>query len=296
MKWTCSAVRRRLAEYHDGELTIDQRVAIQSHLSACPACAAEELQLHMVTAALRSATVERAYAVDSDVLDGLAAGVISRLTAEQQESFPYAVRRMFEDLHLVWAALSATAATCVCLALTIGIVYFSGTEHPDSIAAFIGSRANLGTDSNPMQVGQVPKDPFTKSTADPQITLPRQELERIASVPQLTTDEDILVDATIDSKGRVANLQLMNTEGLSGPGADWQTVGAVLDSIAQARFEPARAQTWRGTYFSGAAGEPVAVKMFWYFTHTTVRAKANGEARHGAPQHPATHVVATTIV
>ncbi len=290
MKWTCSAVRRRLAEYHDGELTIDQRVAIQSHLSACPACGADGQDLHLVTSALRSAAVDRAYAVDSHDLDGLAAGVISRLRAEQEESFPFAVRRMFEDLHLVWAALSATAATCVCLALTIGIVYFSGSEHPNSIAAGISLRTNVGTDSNPIQI------------VDPRIVLPRQELERIASVPELTTDADIMVDATIDSKGRVASVQLMNPEGLSGPRADWQSVGEVLDSIAQARFEPARSQSWSGTYFSGSAGAPVAVKMFWYFTHTTVigedtvaRPKAHGEASHRQPR-PATHVIATSVV
>lgn len=282
MKWTCSAVRRRLPEYHDGELTIDQRVAIQSHLSACPACAAEGQQLHMVTTVLRAAAVERAYAVDSHDLDGLACGIVSRLRAEQEESFAYTVRRMFEDLHLVWAALSATAATCACLALTVGIFYFSRPVD-DSLGNLLDALSNLGSlevarlaqsDSNPMQVDD---------RVDPQIVLPRQDPERIAAVPELTSDEEIMVDATIDTKGRVASLQLMNVDGPTAQRADWKTVGEVLDSVAQARFEPARLR-----------GERVAVKMFWYVTHTTVRAKVRGEA--GRRPRATAHVVATSVV
>jgi hypothetical protein len=300
MKWTCSAVRRRLAEYHDGELTIDQRVAIQSHLRACAACAAEGEQLHLVTTALRAAAVERSYAVDSHDLDGLAAGVVSRLRAERDESFPFAVRRMFEDLHLVWAALSATAATCVCLAVTVGIFYFSKAERPDSLAGQLYVLSNPGTDANPMQADRI----------GPYVALPRQELEPIAAMPVLTTDQDVLVESTITKEGRVTDLQLMNWGGPTGERAanDWKVVGQVLDSVARARFAPTRSQVWRGSYFSGVAGEPIAVKVFWYFTHTTVigesdgepepesdaRPKAPGEARHGA--RPAVHVVATSVV
>lgn len=276
MKWSCSAVRRRLPEYHDGELAIEQRVAIQNHLSACSACAAEAEALNTVRLALHEAAVERACALDLHDLDGLAVGVVSRLRAERDESFPYTVQRMFEDLHLVWAALSATAATVACLAITVGIFYFSKAERPDSLAAVMNALSNPGSNANPVQV---------TDNID-QVSLPRQDLERVSSVPEVTTDEEIMLDATITREGRVSSLQLMTPEGTTGqasPETDWKSVGRVLDSVAQARFAPAR-----------VGGLPVAVKMFWYLTHTTVVGKARDQVQHGRPVAP--HIVATTVV
>lgn len=266
MNSSCSTVRRRLSEYHDGELTIDQRVAIQEHLRACIACEAEAHVLMAVSAGLRAAAAQRARAEDSHDLDGLAGGIVSRLRAERQESFSQTVQRMFEDLHLVWAALGATAATFACLAITVGIFYFSRAERPDSLAALINAMSNPGTNANPMRVDD-----------DGQMVLPRQEVERAArheaAVPELLNDEEIMLDTTITREGRVdmASLQLMNPDGPTGrrAEADWKTVGDVLDSVAQARFAPAR-----------VGGEPVAVKMFWYLTHTTVRPKARGQVHH----------------
>lgn len=271
MKGSCPAVRRRLAEYHDGELTIEQRVVIQEHLRACPACDAEAEGLGAISMALRAAAAQQSHTTDSSRLDGLAAGVVSRFRAEREESIAGTVHRMFEDLHLVWAALGATAATFACLAIIVGIFYFSRAERPDSLAALIHALSNPGTNANPMQV-------------DDQTVLPRQELpqnDRLAAMPQLTTDEEIMLDTTITREGRVASLQLMNPEGPTGKreAGDWKAVGEALDSVAQARFEPAR-----------VGGEPVAVKVFWYLTHTTVRPKARGHAHHAVEASP-THIV-----
>jgi len=260
MKWNCAAVRRRVCEYHDGELTIDQRVAIQEHLRSCVACEAEAQAVMDVGSALRAAAAERAFADDSPDLDGLAAGVLSRFRAEQEESCSRTGHRMFEDLHLVGAALGATTATFACLAITVGIFYFSRAEHPDSLAALIN----------------------TMRLDDSAMVLPRQEVpspdpRHRDAVPELLGDEDIMLDTTITREGRVdmASLQLMNPDGSGGEReeTDWKTIGDVLDSVAQARFAPAR-----------LGGEPVAVKMFWYLTRTTVRPKAPGEVHdHGRP-------------
>ncbi len=262
MKWSCSTARRRLAEYHDGELTIDQRVAIQEHLRACAACEAEAGGLNTIGSALRAAAAGHAWTDGSRELDGMAAGVISRFRAEREESLGRTVQRMFEDLHLVWAALGATAATFACLAITVGIFYFSRAERPDSLAAIIHSL----------------------ELNDSEVVLPHQQGQGgdvLAAMPEGTTDEEIMLDTTITRDGRVASLQLMTPDGPTGKSdqVDWQAVGSVLDSVARARFAPAR-----------VGGEPVAVKMFWYFTHMTVRAKAPGEVRRtvvGGPTHVA---------
>ena len=37
-EYSCADVRERLEAFHDGELPIDERVAIQSHLGDCVAC------------------------------------------------------------------------------------------------------------------------------------------------------------------------------------------------------------------------------------------------------------------
>jgi hypothetical protein len=260
MNSSCSTVARRLAEYHDGELTIDQRVAIQEHLRACPRCEAKAEALKTVSSALRVAVAERAFSEDWRRLDGMAAGVISRFRAEREESFSHTLQRMFEDLHLVWAALGATAATFACLALTVGIFYFSRAQNPDSLAAMMSAVSNAGTDAHPIELN------------DSEVVLPRQEATRLASVPELTTDDELMLDTTITREGRVSSLQIMDP---SEPAeTDWNTVGSTLDAVAQARFLPAR-----------VGGEPVAVKMFWFFTHTTVRPKTSGHLHVADPTH-----------
>ncbi len=274
MKWSCSAVRRRLSEYHDGELTIDQRVAIQEHLRRCEACDAEAHLLDSVGIGLRAAAAQRACADDSQRLDGLAAGVMSRLRAEREESLSSTVHRMFEDLHLVWAAVGATAATFACLAITVGILYASKAEHPDSLAGLIDTiRLNDSTD-----MGR-PRSP--RGIVMPRLEVPAPGMPRLAdAVPELATgQQEIMLDATITRDGRVdmASLQLMNPDGPTGQRqeSDWTKVGNVLDSVARARFEPARVD-----------GEPVSMKMFWFLTQTTVVGEANQSQAIGPVARP----------
>ena len=239
----------------------------------CPDCAAEAHGLSTVAMALRAAAAQRASAVDSRELDSLAAGVVGRFRAEQDGSISHTLKSMFEDLHLVWAALGATAATFACLAITVGIFYFSRAERPGSLAALINALSNPGTNAYPMQVDD--------STILPRQDVPSQDSGRVAAVPEMTGDEDIMLDTTITREGRVASMELMNPEGPTGKReeGDWKAVGQVLDSVAQARFEPAR-----------VGGERVAVKMLWYLTHTTVRPKARGAVQRADSPTP-THIV-----
>jgi hypothetical protein len=41
---TCAAVRQRLAEFHDNELPIQERISVQGHLNACDGGTARLLQ------------------------------------------------------------------------------------------------------------------------------------------------------------------------------------------------------------------------------------------------------------
>ena len=38
---TCTAVRQRLAAFHDDELPVQQRIAVQTHVNECESCMAE---------------------------------------------------------------------------------------------------------------------------------------------------------------------------------------------------------------------------------------------------------------
>jgi hypothetical protein len=262
MSWSCAAVRRRLPEYHDGELTIDEQVAIHGHLRVCEFCAAEARGLDAVGWALRASAMERAQALDTRQLNGLAAGVVSRMKAERDESLSCTIERMFEDLHLVWAALGATAATLACLAITVGVFYFSKVERPDSLAALIDALSHSGSNAYPVKM-------------DASIDVPRQDEMSAAPVPEVTADNVWAVNVSITREGRVADLQLISDAAEGQP--NWNTVGKVLDAAARAKFEPAR-----------SGGAPVAVRdMVWLIAHLTVRPKAPGEVR-AVPLHAST--------
>lgn len=244
MTWSCSAVRHRLAEYHDGELTVEDRVAVQAHLRGCPGCREESEDFSTLGTLLRASVTERAHKLDARDLDGLAAGVVSRVKAEDAESLPRTVERMFEDLHLIWAALGGAAATLSCLAIIVSLLYFTGrNESPYSLAALfdaLSSEAPVRMDAKTM-------------------AMPRPSYyESLVSVPPLVTRDEELwaLNTTITKQGRVIDVEL-----ISGDGAP----ASVMDTASRSRFQPAR-----------YGDAPVAVKMVWLFAHLTVRPKIQG--------------------
>jgi anti-sigma factor RsiW len=125
-----------LSAYHDGELEVEDQIALEGHLRECGACRNEARQLQSLSALIRVGAVVATPAVE---LDGLASSVVSRLKAERAESFSGQTSRLFDDLHLVWAALGATGATVACLAIIFTLFYFATRERPDSLGAIIAS-------------------------------------------------------------------------------------------------------------------------------------------------------------
>jgi len=53
--WTCRRTRRALEAFHDGELAVQEQVAVQSHLARCSECAAERSRLAGLGARMREA-------------------------------------------------------------------------------------------------------------------------------------------------------------------------------------------------------------------------------------------------
>jgi anti-sigma factor RsiW len=283
----CASVNRVLEAYHDGELPVEEQIVVETHLSECYLCASEAKSLRMVRDALRaSADVPaetpvfagrhsygltaahagaygdappaggdlrhlgqpRGAAVSLDAqLASMSSAVISRVKAERAQSLPSRIARLFEDLHLVWAALAATTATATAAAIVAGVLYFAPKERSDSLAGVLSALAAPGSDRNPMML-----DKF--------IAPPRFEAEPIIENMPLTTegtDVMLAVSGVVTQDGRLAFPSLVT----SSPYSQAED-RRVMDAVSATRFEPAT----RG-------GAPVAVNFVWLLERTNVRGK-----------------------
>lgn len=240
---TCAEVGRRLDAYHDRELPVDDQIAIDAHVEWCDDCADVLADLRVMRTAVRALAPGRAV-LTLDEARSFHAAVVSRVKAEREASFLARVRRMFDDLHLVYAGLGAAGATLACVIVMLGMMRFATIARPDSLAAMVEMLATPGSNDNPVIV-------------DGRVTLPRA-LDASFSNAGRAAEEDAVftLAAVVTREGRIANLELLH-----GKGDDTKLVERLLDAVSRARFEPA-----------SLAGAPVAVNMIWLVAHTTVRA------------------------
>jgi hypothetical protein len=240
---TCAAVRQRLAAFHDDQLEIQDRIAVQSHVYGCDPCQAELTGLQEVSGALRLAAAPG----PADDWTGLTPGVISRMRAEANESWPAQMRRMFDDMHLVWIALASTAATLLVGGIVLGMLRFASPERDDSLRALLAMVSAVpGSDLNPagidglaVQAPSVPEDGIINAS-----------LERSGQGA-----EQMLTFATVITRdGNIAAMQAL------GDGRDSRQVAALINEISRGRLEPARYGT-----------DPLAVSMVWVVEHVTVK-------------------------
>jgi len=238
---SCSGARRRLSAFHDGELPVGEQVAVEAHLRACGACAADAASLDHLGDELRASSSGHAASLAA-AMAGLQSGVLGQRSAEQQVSVPAQVSRAFEDMRLGFAALGSTVASVVTVLLMIGILSFAPrSERPDSLAGMIDTFGpTAGVDNN--------------------IGLPRAAGEGTMSGEVFNEEDAVMAMAAVVTRnGRIANLEYLSDRA-SGP--DREQVERMLDELSRRRFEPAR---------MGAS--PVTVKTVFLLAHTTVRAK-----------------------
>jgi hypothetical protein len=246
---THSAVRERLAAFHDNELALQERVAIQAHLGDCWDCRQELLALDEIRDAVRLAAAP----APADEWTGLQPGVIGRMRAEAHESWTARVARLFDDMHLVWIGLASTAATFICGAVVLGMLHYASPERDDSLAAIIAvMAAPSGSDLNPMslslddriQAPSVPEDGFVKAT-----------LEQSGAGREMM----LAFSAVVTREGRIYGLEVL------GNSHDPRQVAQLLDAISRGRLEPAR-----------YGANPIAVNLVWFVEHMTVKGKLRG--------------------
>jgi hypothetical protein len=257
MLFACPSVQRQLPAFHDRELPVHELIAIEQHVQECALCARELKEMREVSQALRVATAP----APADDWTGLQPGVIGRMRAEAHESLPARVGRFFDDLHLVWIGLAATAATFVCGAVALSALHFGSPERRgDSLAAAIAvSTMPPGSDLNPVRLDE---------RLGPRYS-PLVDYIRVPSVPRegpmtamlLTpvSDEELMLafSAVITKEGRVSEVSVLTSD------TRQRDIDAILAGIARARLEPA-----------SVAGDPIAVNLVWLLTHMTVKAKA----------------------
>lgn len=237
----CAEIRDHLEAFHDGELSIDARIAIQKHLGDCVACKLAAEELIMVGASLRefaSLTADRV----SDEPARISARVLERIRVEEQFSIRAQMVGLFQDMHLVWAGIGATVATLICVIGSASVLHAANQQQPDSLAGVISILANPGSNENPMRLNY-------------EMMAPRP----VTGSPIEMTDEDVqyALAAVVSREGRVQGVHVINPARV--PPA---SMNAMLNEAYRMQFVPAQAR-----------GDAVAVSIVWLVANTTVKGR-----------------------
>lgn len=243
---SCEAVQDRLEEFHDDELALQERVAIQGHLRDCVTCALVAADLEEVRESLRAMALALPDRTAPEA-ERMSRRVVERVRVEAQFSWRAEMRSLFQDMHLVWAALGATAATLVCLAGSVSVLHAASQERPDSLAGLITFLANPGSNQNPVRL-------------DSRMLAPRSRTDAETFAPLPSDNAVLALSAVVTREGRVQNLELLRPDRALGVKVRPDVLLAMLDAAARMEFEPAQ-----------AGGAPVAVSMVWVLASTTVK-------------------------
>jgi hypothetical protein len=133
---SCLAVQPHLEAFADGELRGDMLRRVSHHLETCDCCGAAVEAVQRVGDMLRGRQLHDADFAD---LAGLADGVVSRVRAEDRESWRGKLERATDDLH--WVLVGAgSVASAFLTALVVTVVMHSSVEQrADSLAAVLNS-------------------------------------------------------------------------------------------------------------------------------------------------------------
>src|SRR5581483_10096364 len=137
MTTTCAAVRDQISAYVDGELDAGDRAGVSQHLAACGSCREAVDEFREIGDLLRA---PHGAPETCPQLGGLAAGVISRLGAEESQSWSAVVRRACEDWHWAFVGAGAFGSAVVSIVLVWAICALGPRPaREDSLAALISN-------------------------------------------------------------------------------------------------------------------------------------------------------------
>jgi hypothetical protein len=240
-EYSCTYVRDRLEAFHDGELTIDERVALQSHLGECGACSVASTELAAIGATLRDLASQATDDLPVERLQ-ISAHVLERLRVEEQFSIRAQLIDWFQDMHLVWAGLGATVATMICIAGSASVLHAANQERPNSMARVISVLASPGSNDNPLRLNY-------------EMSAPRAVMD--AAIEMSEEDVEYALSAVVSREGRVQGVEMINQRPTNNA-----EINAMLNEAYRMKFAPATAR-----------GDAVAVSMVWLVANTTVKGR-----------------------
>ena len=220
---TCAATRRRLDPFHDRELPIADQIAVSAHLERCARCAAISAQIRSVGHALRTIAPGRA-ALSHEGAAGFTSGVVSRLKAEHDASISVELRRMFEDMHLLYVGAGATIAATVCVVLMMGMMRFATDSRPDSLAAILTVMATpFGCDASTTEI--------------PDAMVCRARWVKRFQRANETAEQDTVftLDAVVIQEGQLANFAVMRASRHETASDQAEAIEELLDTVSRAR-------------------------------------------------------------
>jgi hypothetical protein len=234
----CATVVDRLEAFHDGELTIDERVAIQNHLGECVSCNLTAQELAALTAGFRDLASHTAEADTTDT-SRVTAHVLESLRVEETLSIRAQIAEWFQDMHLVWAGLGATVATMICVVGSASVLHAASQERPNSMARTISVLASPGSNDNPLRL-------------DYSMLAPRAVTDEPFEMSE--EDTEYALSAVVSREGRVQGVEVLNPT--------TRRVNAMLNEAYRMQFEPAVDR-----------GDAVAVSVVWLVANTTVKGR-----------------------
>jgi len=232
----CEHARELLEGLIDGELSMADQLAVESHLRWCTTCALRVEDLRLIGTSLRQGSAaKQGDAADEHDVAAIHEAVLMRVRAEQDQSWGVRVRETFSDMRLFWPALGATAAVALCVGLAGGVMQATSVRQQESLATMITNLANPA----PLKPTQ---DVFFG------IAIPRpneDDAERTGGTLDAFPEDDLIYTVRIvaGGDGRVSNYEVLlgNDGGTQRPAHD----RAVLDAVAQTRFTGAPAPLGR---------------------------------------------------
>jgi predicted anti-sigma-YlaC factor YlaD len=233
---SCSDIMERLEAFHDGELTIDERIDVQHHLGECEVCNQVATEISLLGSGLRDIAAAIA---EHDTTDPsrISAHVVEHLRVEEQFSMRAQVADWFSDMHLVWAGLGASVAMLICVVGSASVLHAANQERPNSMARTISELASQGSNDNPVRLNSSMRVPRAVTDA---IEMPEK-------------DAQYTLAAVVSREGHVQGVEMVDQA--SHPGAN-----AMLIEAYRTRFAPATSR-----------GDAVAVSLVWLVANTTVR-------------------------
>jgi len=221
----CTAIARRLNAFHDGELPVNERIAVSAHLAECGECAAHSADLRFLRSALQSLAPSRP-GLSNDEASGFSAAIVSRLKAERDATVFARVRLMFDDMHLVYAGVGAAAATMVCVLVVLGMMRFATSERPDSLFGI-------------MNVLGMPLECDAAFVAGDDLAGCRERLAERFQRANETAEQDAVftLDSLVIRHGRLSSLEVLKSGGRRSSDQA-EAIEELLDAACRARVDP----------------------------------------------------------